>query len=70
MFSRKGQIIEIPGSVASIQLCHYRARAAIGNISMECLCFNKAVFTKTRGGLDLAQVTYFAVPCFRIELFV
>lgn len=55
MCSRKGLIVNISGSFETIQLCHYRAKAAIGNISMECLCFNKVISTETKGGPDLIK---------------
>lgn len=59
MFSEKGQKLlrAPPGSVETIQRCHEMAKAATGNRPVECLCFSKTAFTKTRGGLDLAQGT-------------
>lgn len=51
MFSEKGKKVKTLGSFTTIQLCSYTAEAATGNTARSV----SAVFTKTRGGLDLAQ---------------
>lgn len=55
VFFKKAQTVKAPDSVETIQLCRGMVKVATGHTSMECLCFSKTVFRKTRGGLELAQ---------------